>query len=226
MKVYNEEDYLMLSGIQHFAFCRRQWALIHIENQWEENLRTVEGNIMHARAHDGPTLESRKNIILSREMRVFSHDLGISGICDVVEFKRCENDGADGISLFGKEGKYIVSPVEYKKGEPKTGDEDRLQLVAQIICLEEMLAAKIDFGYLYYGKTKRREKVIADESIRKVVKSMVMEMHDLFDKSYTPKVKWSKACNACSLNNVCVPKVMKNKNVHSYIANKMKDGEA
>ena len=85
MKVYKEEEYLMLSGIQHFAFCRRQWALIHIENQWEENLRTVEGRIMHEKAHDGPTLESRKNVLISREMRIFSAELGITGICDVVD---------------------------------------------------------------------------------------------------------------------------------------------
>lgn len=86
MKVYNEEDYLMLSGIQHFAFCPRQWALIHIENQWEENVRTVEGNIMHKRAHDGPQIETRKNLVVSRQMKVYSKYLGISGICDVVEF--------------------------------------------------------------------------------------------------------------------------------------------
>ena len=116
MKVYNEEDYLMLSGIQHFAFCPRQWALIHIENQWEENVRTVEGNIMHKRAHDGPQIETRKNLVVSRQMKVYSKYLGISGICDVVEFKKCKK-GEEGVHLYGREGLYKVHPVEYKKGE-------------------------------------------------------------------------------------------------------------
>lgn len=115
MKVYKEEEYLMLSGIQHFAFCRRQWALIHIENQWEENLRTVEGRIMHEKAHDGPTLESRKNVLISREMRIFSAELGITGICDVVEFRKCGKDKMGAVTLFGKKGVYQAVPVEYKK---------------------------------------------------------------------------------------------------------------
>lgn len=113
---YREEDYLMLSGIQHFSFCRRQWALIHIEQQWDENLRTVEGNLFHKKAHDGYSSEKRKDIIVSRGMPVFSSELGVSGICDIVEFRR--ND-AEGIALYGREGKYLVYPVEYKKGSPR-----------------------------------------------------------------------------------------------------------
>ncbi|MEG1107116.1 MAG: Dna2/Cas4 domain-containing protein, partial [Eubacterium sp.] len=128
MKTYDEEDYLMLSGIQHFEFCRRQWALIHIEQQWEENLRTVEGNIMHEKAHDGLFTEKRKNIIVTRGMRVFSKTLGISGICDVVEFHR---DDLIGVEIFGREGKYCIYPIEYKRGEPKENDADILQLTAQ-----------------------------------------------------------------------------------------------
>ncbi len=119
---YREEDYLMLSGIQHFSFCRRQWALIHIEQQWDENLRTVEGNLFHKKAHDGYSSEKRKDIIVSRGMPVFSRELGVSGICDIVEFRR--ND-AEGIALYGREGKYLVYPVEYKKGQPKEDDYGR-----------------------------------------------------------------------------------------------------
>lgn len=113
---YKEEDYLMLSGIQHFSFCRRQWALIHIEQQWDENLRTVEGNIFHKKAHDGYSSEKRQDVIISRGMPVFSPALGVSGVCDIVEF--CRND-KKGISLHGREGRYLVYPVEYKKGQPK-----------------------------------------------------------------------------------------------------------
>lgn len=217
MKGYDEDDYLMLSGIQHFAFCKRQWALIHIENQWEENLRTVEGNIMHKRAHDGPKLESRKSTLISREMRVFSSDLGINGICDVVEFKKCNIECENTITLFQREGCYKVIPVEYKRGEPKINDADRLQLVAQAMCLEEMMCTNIDFGYLYYGATKHREKVEINEELRKTVKQICNQMHEYFQRRYTPKVKMTKSCNACSLKDICIPKLMKNSSVHDYI---------
>lgn len=222
MKEYSEEDYLMISGIQHYEFCRRQWALIHIEDMWEDNLRTVEGNIMHERAHDGPVKESRGSKLISREMRVFSRTLGITGICDVVEFIQCEED-ANAITLQERDGKYIVIPVEYKKGESKKSDADRLQLIAQIMCLEEMMSTNIYYGYLYYGKTKQREKVYADQNARDSVKRALNEMHQLYERRYTPKVKWSKACNACSLKDLCIPKLFKEKNVHDYILNKVKD---
>ncbi len=196
--------------------------MIHIENQWEENLRTIEGKIMHERAHEGPTLESRKNILISREMRVFSTKLGITGICDVVEFKKTTKE--EGISLYGREDYYKVYPVEYKKGEAKEDDVDRLQLVAQAMCLEEMMCTKIEYGYLYYGKTKRREKVEISEALRERVEKICEEMHDLFEKQYTPKVKWKpKSCNACSLKEICVPKLLKKRLVHEYILNSIEE---
>lgn len=225
MKVYNEEEYLMISGIQHFAFCKRQWALIHIENQWEENLRTVVGRIMHEKAHDGPTLESRKNILLSREMRIFSATLGITGICDVVEFKKCKKEAAGAIQLFGKEGFYQLFPVEYKKGEPKINDADRLQLAAQAICLEEMMCTQIPIGYLYYGTIKRREKVEITSELRDKVRILCTQMHEFFERQFTPKVKRTKSCNACSLKNICLPKLMKSQSVHDYISKRIKDAE-
>ena len=223
MKVYKEEDYLMLSGIQHFAFCKRQWALIHIENQWEENLRTVEGRIMHERAHDGATLESRKNILISREMRVFSAKLSITGICDVVEFRKCSKEKEGVITLFGKEGFYQVIPVEYKKGEPKVSDADRLQLAAQAMCLEEMLCTDIQTGYLYYGTTRRREEVDITSELREKVTEICAQMHDYFERNHTPKVKRTKSCNACSLKNICLPKLLKNISVHDYIVKNVED---
>lgn len=164
---YKEEDYLMLSGIQHFAFCRRQWALIHMEQQWDENLRTVEGNLFHKKAHDGHSSEKRKNIIISRGMPVFSREMGVSGICDIVEFHR---DDMRGIALQGLAGNYLVCPVEYKKGEPKENDADALQLTAQAMCLEEMLSCSIDKGYLYYGEIRHRIEVVLDEKLRQQVR--------------------------------------------------------
>lgn len=217
---YAEEDYLLLSGIQHFQFCRRQWALIHIEQQWEENLRTVEGELFHAKAHDDNFVEKRKNIIITRGMRVFSHTLGINGVCDIVEFIRNDKDG---ISIFGRKGKYIVEPVEYKRGEPKIDQSDVLQVVAQAMCLEEMMACHIKKGYIFYGATRRRETVNITDELRDKVKKDFKEMHQYFEKKYTPKVKWTKSCNACSMKNICLPILGKNKSVQEYIKNKLEE---
>jgi len=217
---YKEEDFLMLSGIQHFTFCRRQWALIHIEQQWADNLRTVEGNIMHENAHNGELREKRGNTVISRGMAVFSRRLGINGICDVVEFHKSKN----GIELHGLEDKYDVVPIEYKKGKPKENDADVLQLVAQAMCLEEMLVCDIKKGFLYYGEQKRRTVVDISDELREKVQSCCMEMHQLYDRRHTPKVKISKACNACSMKDICLPKLCKNRSAEKYI-NDMIKGE-
>ena len=132
--MYAEEDYLMLSGIQHFAFCKRQWAMIHIEQQWAENYRTTAGEIMHKKAHDESAFEKRGNLLTVRGLRISSRSLGLSGQCDVVEFHQDEN----GIDLFGYEGKWNIVPVEYKRGTVKENNADELQLCAQAVCLEEM----------------------------------------------------------------------------------------
>lgn len=217
---YKEEDYLMLSGIQHFSFCRRQWALIHIEQQWNENLRTVEGNIFHKKAHDGYSSEKRQDVIISRGMPVFSPALGISGVCDIVEFYR---DDKKGISLHGREGRYLVYPVEYKKGQPKEDEADILQLAAQAMCLEEMLECEIEKGYLYYGEIRRRIEVRLDEDIRQQVRDTFEEMHHYYERRYTPKVKRTKACNACSLKDLCLPKLMKERSVKEYISKRIEE---
>ena len=132
---FNDEDFLQLSGLQHFKFCRRQWALIHIENQWAENYRTTDGAILHENAHNGAFSESRGYLLVSRDMRIFSRSLGVSGACDVLEFHR----GETGIPLKSREGLSQPYPVEYKRGKPKKGTEDALQLCGQAMCLEEML---------------------------------------------------------------------------------------
>lgn len=211
--MYKEEAFLQLSGIQHFAFCRRQWALAYIELQWQENVRTVEGKLLHKKAHDVHSKEKRGDLIISRAMPVCSRELGISGECDIVEFHRKK----DGISIYGWEGQYEVVPVEYKRGAPKENHIDILQLAAQAMCLEEMLCCQIGYGYLYYGETRHREKVDIHDEIRQEVKAMFLEMHDYFSRGYTPKVKWSKSCNACSLKEICMPVLGKNRSATEYI---------
>ena len=150
--VFNEEDWLQLSGLQHFIFCRRQWALIHIENQWAENFRTVDGSLMHENAHDSGFRESRGDVLIVRGLAVHSAQLGVSGQCDVVEFHR----DPDGITLRGRAGLWRPYPVEYKRGRPKNGQADELQLCGQAMCVEEMLCCTIPEGALYYGETRHR----------------------------------------------------------------------
>lgn len=219
MKEYNEEDYLMLSGIQHYTFCKRQWALIHIENQWSENIRTIEGNILHEKAHDNNVVEKRGDIIISRGMPIVSRQLGISGECDVVEFHRDKN----GVNIIGREGLFKLYPVEYKKGKPKMDDVDIMQLTAQAICLEEMLCCEIEKGYLYYGETRHREVVEFNNEYRLKVKELFADMHNLYERKHTPKVKRTKACNACSLKDICLPVLLKNKSAKEYILKAMEE---
>lgn len=211
--MYREEDYLMLSGLQHFAFCRRQWALIHIEQQWAENYRTADGRIMHTKAHDSEFREKRGDIVITRAMQISSAELGISGECDVVEFHK----SPDGIYISILDGRYNVIPVEYKRGQPKENNCDELQLCAQAMCLEEMLCCDIPEGYLYYGETRRRHTVVLDESLRNKTSAMIHEMHQLYNRQYTPKVKRTKACNACSLKDICLPVLNKERSAAEYI---------
>ena len=211
--MYGEEDYLMLSGIQHFAFCRRQWAMIHIEQQWAENYRTTAGELMHKKAHDDASFEKRGDLLIIRGMRISSRNLGLSGQCDVVEFHQDEN----GVSLFGYDGKWKPIPVEYKRGMPKENNADELQLCAQAMCLEEMLQVYVQDGYLYYGENRRRSHVDFTDSLREEVRNAAKEMHELFQRGYTPNVKPSKKCKACSLENLCLPKLQKTVKVREYI---------
>lgn len=211
--MYQEEDFLQLSGIQHFTFCKRQWALIHIEMQWQENVRTVEGKILHENAHDASFREKRGETLIVRAMPVHSREMGVSGECDVVEFRQSET----GVSLAGKEGLYQAVPVEYKRGKPKTDDSDVLQVAAQAMCLEEMLCSTISYGYIFYGETRRRMKVEFTDEIREKVRKIFAEMHKYYEQRYTPKVKTGKKCNACSLKDLCVPALNKKKSVSRYI---------
>lgn len=219
MKEYGEEDFLMISGIQHFSFCRRQWALIHVEFQWKENLRTVEGKIVHERCHDELFTEKRKDLLICRGMRVFSSRMGVTGQCDVVEFRKSEN----GAVLSGREGLWQPCPVEYKRGVPKKDDSDILQLCTQAMCLEEMLCCEIPVGHLYYDESHRRENVDLTGELRKKVLDTFEEMHSYYARGYTPKVKSGKKCRNCSLKEICLPALMKNPAVSSYYKERLED---
>lgn len=201
MNDHNEVEYLMISGIQHFAFCRRQWGLIHIDKKWADNYHTTLGEQIHERVHDPFLNEKRKDLIIVRGMKVVSHELGITGECDVVEF----HQEKEGVPIFGHSGLYSVYPIEYKKGKPKANDEDILQLAAQAVCLEEMFCCSVQDGAIYYASTKRREEIKISAELKQKVKEYFAEMHGYFQKQYIPQVKKSKKCQQCSLKELCIP---------------------
>jgi CRISPR-associated exonuclease Cas4 len=203
---YLADELLPLSGIQHFLFCRRQWALIHVECQWQENKLTVEGRLLHQKADDPFSSEIREGVITTRAVPIASHHLGFSGICDVVEFSQ----SPDGVQLPGHSGLFLPAPVEYKRGREKFNPCDEAQLCAQAICLEEMLVVKISSGFLYYGETRHRTPVVFTDELRELVQKISTEMHAYFKRGYTPRVKPGKACHSCSLVDICLPKLLEN----------------
>jgi len=198
---YTSDELLPLSGIQHFIFCRRQWALIHIEQQWKENVLTVEGKQLHKRVDDPFFTETRGGQITARAVPVASYRLGLSGVCDVVEF----TESPEGVKLPGRSGLYLAAPVEYKRGHEKRDPCDEAQLCAQAICLEEMLSVSIPLGYFYYGEIRHRVETALTSELRSLVQKMCEEMHQYYARGYTPQVKPSKACKSCSLEDLCLP---------------------
>ena len=209
----DDSEYLDLSGIKQYQFCKRRWALIYIEQLWEENALTLEGHFMHERVHDSSCTESRGAVLLSRGMPVRSQTLKITGICDMVELHR----SPDGIPIQGREGLWRVYPVEYKLGRPDSRGADDLQLCAQAMCLEEMFVTDIPEGAVYYGKLRSRHRVEITDELRAKVRSCVSEMYSLMRRGITPKVKPGKACANCSLYEKCQPGLMGKQSVKGYI---------
>lgn len=211
---FREEDFLQLSGLQHFRFCRRQWALIHVEQQWSENFYTVDGSLMHRSAHDSAFRERRGDLLILRGLSVFSPTLGVSGQCDVVEFRRT----SEGVSLRDLDGLWQPYPVEYKRGKPKVHSADELQLCAQAMCLEEMLCCQIPAGALFYGEPRRRTEVTFSEELRQQVRDCLAEMHRLYERGCTPRVKAGKHCKSCSLREQCLPGLSRRRKVADYLS--------
>ena len=172
---------------------------------------------MHENAHDGEKRESSGDLLIMRGLQVFAAALGVSGQCDVVEFRTDPN----GVPLRDREGLWQPFPVEYKRGKPKAHSADALQLCAQAMCLEEMLCCDIPEGALYYGEIRRRVVVPLTGELRDQVREMLGQMHDLFRRAHTPKVKPSASCNACSLKEICLPKLMRTRSVAAYLRDSM-----
>lgn len=215
-----DDEYLLLSGIQHFAFCPRQWALIHIEGVWTENYLTAQGRQLHDKADDPWFKELRKDKVISRAMPIRSRKLKMQGIADVVELISSD----EGVMVPGQQGCWKLHPIEYKRGRPKNENCDMVQLCAQAICLEEMLDTHIPRGAIFYGQTRRRMEVIFSDALRKEVFALANAMHMTFSKNETPIAKKGKQCRTCSLMNDCHPELtlLKNK-VDLYIKNAIEE---
>lgn len=200
--MFAEDELLAISALQHFVFCPRRCALIHLEQLWTENQFTAEGTSLHERTHDVGA-ESREGIVIARSLRLHSLRLGLAGMADVVEFHRCDA----GVSLPGREGLWRPYPVEYKRGILKDRIEYRVQLCAQAMCLEEMLQTEVPCGALFYGRSRRRRDVTFDLELRRETESAANGLQELFAKAKTPQARYEKKCDSCSLFALCMPKM-------------------
>jgi CRISPR-associated exonuclease Cas4 len=224
--MYSEDELLPISGLQHLHFCERQWGLIHLEQQWEENRLTAEGRLLHERVHEAGA-ESRVDVLVARGLHLHSFRLGLTGQADVVEFHRVEEGAAKAISLAGRQGWWQPFPIEYKRGKPKADSCDEVQLCAQAICLEETLGASIPEGALFYGQNRRRTDVRFDDELRARTEGLARRMHELYAAGVTPSASYAKKCDRCSLYDRCLPRtISKRRTVAQYLANALReDGE-
>lgn len=192
----DDEALIPISALQHYLYCPRQCALIHVEQLWAESQHTAEGRLLHDKA-DKPKMERRKGVRTVTAMPLAQPLLGINGVADVVEFHM--GDGA-------LERPY---PVEYKRGRPKAHQADEVQLCAQALCLEHMLNCQIPEGALYYGETRRRTVVPFDEALRTVTCQTIEATRAMVASGHTPSATYSaKLCDNCSLLDLCQPRLL------------------
>ncbi|CAG0984754.1 CRISPR-associated exonuclease Cas4/endonuclease Cas1 fusion [Methylophilaceae bacterium] len=199
-----DDNMLMISALQHVAYCPRQFALIHVEQAWEENYFTAHGRVLHERVDEGAP-EQRGNVRFERSVSVYSQTLGITGKLDLLEIE-------------GKADKKYF-PVEYKRGKPKIEDWDRIQLCAQALCLEEMRGIEITEGAMWYWQERRRERVLIDAPLREATLAAIALARDILASGRTPAPTIEKSlCKACSLVDICVPDTLRKDRSAEYVA--------
>jgi len=220
--MYQDDELVMLSSLQHYQFCKRQCALIHLEGVWEDNFLTASGKVLHKHVDSG-FHETRSNLHIATSLRLVSREFGLTGVADLVEFHACdkavcENGCVIATSLPGKRGFWKPYPVEYKRGKPKTHRADEVQLCAQALCLEEMLHVTIFSGALFYGENRRRTEVSFDNELRSLTKHIASKVHELLDDGELPPAILNDSCEACSIVNSCCPKrLQRNFSVDAWI---------
>lgn len=206
-----EDDLIPLSALQHYLYCPRQCALIHVEQVWAENRHTAEGRLLHDRA-DQPLTEQRHGVRTATAMPLINKNLGMAGIADVVEFRQAE---------LGEQ----IYPVEYKRGRPKKHRADEVQLCAQGMCLEEMFGQQVAEGALFYGKTRRRKVVCFDDELRVLTTEIVQATRAMIEEGRTPRAEYQPSrCDACSLIELCQPRLLGGKsNVRAWLVRQLKE---
>ena len=198
-----EIDTIAISALQHVAYCPRQFALIHLEQAWEENYFTAQGKVLHERV-DAAEPEQRGNVRFERAVSVYSAMLGLSGKLDLLE-------------IAGKTDKQYF-PVEYKRGKPKVEDWDRIQLCAQAMCIEEMRGVKITGGAMWYWQERKREHVQIDSTLREVTLAAIAHAREILASYKTPMPTLNKSrCKACSLKEICAPDVLRKDYSAQYV---------
>jgi len=230
--MYSEDELLPISGLQHLAFCERQAALIHVEGLWADNVLTAEGHLLHERVHRGE-LETHGEMRVARGLRLRSLALGLTGMTDVVEFRRVHGEGDAGAcsdhfatELPGVAGRWRPFLVEYKRGLPKPDNRDEVQLCAQAMCLEEMLGVTIPAAALYYGRPRRRHPVPLDQQLRTETISLAGRLHRLVASGTVPPPSYSRRCRRCSLVDHCLPKMARSAaSVEKYLRQAVTGGE-
>lgn len=207
----DEDHFIPISALQHYLYCPRQCALIHVEQLWAESRHTAEGRLLHERA-DKQQSERRRGVRTVTAMPLVHTDLGITGIADVVEFHQTP----DGDRAF---------PVEYKRGRPKAHRADEVQLCAQALCLEAMLGQPITEGALFYGETRRRAPVAFDADLRQLTQETITATHALLASDSTPLAHYApRRCDACSLIDLCQPKLLqRSDSVAAWLLRQMRE---
>lgn len=218
--MYSEDDMLMLSGIQHFRFCPRQWALIHLEQQWADNRLTIEGQLLHKHVDDPFYRQKCGNNITLRSVNIASRELGLYGIIDAIELLP-SNNSSDIIRHPKYSGERKPMPIEYKHGKPKNNEVDEVQLAAQAMCLEEMYSIKISYGAFFYGEIHHRVEVEITPRLRDIVRECAEKMHGIYQNRQIPKAIKGKHCSKCSLNNICLPEINGCGKVVTYLKNNL-----
>lgn len=222
--MYDEEDMLMLSGIQHYMFCPRQWGLIHMEQLWDDNRLTVEGTLLHKRVDDPFYREKNGDTITLRRVALASKQLGLYGYSDAIEL-HAATDRENSITYDKYPGLWTPYPVEYKHGHHKTEPCDEVQLAAQVMCLEEMYNISLDRAALFYWQTEEREEVVINESLRQLVVSISQAMHEMIQKRTLPPAEPANHCRSCSLKDICLPDISQ-KNAKTYLKQNLYEEDA
>ncbi|MDD4964212.1 MAG: CRISPR-associated protein Cas4 [Gallionella sp.] len=181
-------DLIMLSALQHWSYCPRQCALIHLEQAFDDNVHTMRGNAAHERV-DEAGFETFEGVRSERALPVWSDRLGLIGKCDVVEF---HPDGR-------------IYPVEYKHGQKRVKTHDDIQLVAQALCLEEMTGKVITHGAIYHHGSRRRREVAITPALRRLVEDTVAAIRAMLASGKLPPPADDARCKECSLNDICQP---------------------